>query len=398
MKSNTTEKYKYNDNYYEEKIISYKTYDETQLNKHVSYIKTRSITPETFKSRRFIEETTQKIEISTENKQDIPLYLIDEYQFEKKDTTSHVFHFRVNPYHKELKDELEKHNKNPLIETNIENIETKSNQSGKSANTNKQEEFSKTIKLTEFENKLMKDVTKFLLEKETKTVLVDIFKRDGKTGKVDLKLEEDGRINTHTVVLYKNENKILVIDPNSPTFSSHLANFKSDTYHALTIEVSYSPNEIYKIYSKPEKTYTGEKTHTGYAKDKWRDCIDIAVKLAFGLNDLSFQALDIVYKSSFVKFITNNDKLDCNIFYKKTEPFRSKQSSDFEIVKNTNSKIQELFTIKRDSIIKETNKFVPLIESIKFSLKTTEDILQANLVNINNDCEQKIVGLDNDYF
>ncbi len=86
----------------------------------------------------------------------------------------------------------------------------------------------------------------------------------------------------------------MIIDPNNSQFSAHLSNFRPEIFEAI-----YTPNNLYKIYSRPEGS------RTGFASDKFRDCIDIAVKLAFGLNiDTSnYESLLDLMKSQTVKFI-----------------------------------------------------------------------------------------------
>ncbi|MEK6869315.1 MAG: hypothetical protein AABX74_03745, partial [Nanoarchaeota archaeon] len=123
----------------------------------------------------------------------------------------------------------------------------------------------------------MKFAIDYLKLSEHKTILIDVFKRE-LTGNSKGLISDLQELDTHTVVLYNTGSKILVIDPSNPQFSSPLANFNK-----ALIEVSYSANDKYKIYQPPEKA--SEKGLIGKNVYQWRDCIDVAVKLAFGLNN-----------------------------------------------------------------------------------------------------------------
>ena len=98
-------------------------------------------------------------------------------------------------------------------------------------------------------------------------VLVDIFVRD-KDGNI---ATDNGLPETHTVALWKKGEQLVLIDPSNTKFSSELVSplQKLSSKKIETIQVTKS-----KIY-----------TH-GSEKHEVRDCVDIAVKIAFELNEL----------------------------------------------------------------------------------------------------------------
>lgn len=145
----------------------------------------------------------------------------------------------------------------------------------------------KYVTHTEVEKKVFKEAVEYLLADEShRTVLVDIFERDLVGG--ELKLRDNS---THTVVLYRNpkpdkdgKTQIVVIDPSNSEFSLHLSSELNDDIiqelgkgdlgkYPITIIAAL---ESYRIYN-----VSGVK---GRGSDQFRDCVDIAVKIAFYLN------------------------------------------------------------------------------------------------------------------
>lgn len=112
--------------------------------------------------------------------------------------------------------------------------------------------------------------------------LVDIVVRTVTDDKSSLVFPDT--LKTHTVVLYKNpsvegrKHSVVVIDPNNFTFSFHLSN------KDLTDKISHDQLEKIIAFKTGKKIYDPEKNSTGFATDKFRDCIDIAVKLGFYLS------------------------------------------------------------------------------------------------------------------
>jgi len=326
--------------------------NEEYLKTHYQLVQKRSITPDTHKIK--------EVEIS-EN------YSIYKDKYEYKGNS--VIHFGINKQSELLAQEVFNHNKKPFVKDLLD-LETKSNIS---KNTNKYEEYSKTINLIGVEKELMQTAIDFLVNDKQKTVLVDVFERaKEKTGLIDI-------TKTHTVVLYNTGSKILVIDPNNPQFSSHLANFSGQ------IETTCTPNNLYKIYSRPDKT------ETGYAKELWRDCVDIAVKLAFGFNTDSqiYTSIDEIMKSKVVNLITNNKDID-QISINNKSIIRLKQASDFESILKCNKELIDYnFILKNKS-----EEAFKIYKAAQLKIKNDYDCL---IQEHETEYEQKLIGLQNEY-
>ena len=177
-------------------------------------------------------------------------------------------------------------------------------------------------------------------------------------------------------------NKILVLDPNNPMFSSHLSKYQDTLY---TIETLCNTDPKLKIYSRPEKTITG------YDKTKYRDCIDIAVKIAFVLNNSgsSYKNLEDIMNSQVIKLITNNSNIDELIFTNR-DLIRPKQSSNFEKVIDCNQKMTVYSTIeklKREKALED------------FTIQTNE--IKVNYANIISKIDEEhtvsVVGMVDNY-
>ena len=185
-----------------------------------------------------------------------------------------------------------------------------------------------------------------LLESKGKTVLVDIFARENGA----IKVLKDSIPETHTIVLYKNppsidkKHEILVIDPSNFLFSSHLSNLNGTTKHELLNKIT-TIHKTLQIY-KPISDYTGPNP------DQYRDCIDIAVKIAFGLDREKDQAisLDNMKDSQTVKIISNNQTINKSM----PDDMHTKQfvKAPLRIQQKSNINIGESF-FKFSKIIKE---------------------------------------------
>lgn len=278
-------------------------------------------------------------------------FYVDEYQY--KDNS--VICFGINKYCNGLKEELNIHN-SKQIDFSGKKLETLSNISQET----KYKEFSSLIQLTTLEQEVLSYAITYLKGNSVKTALVDLFPRGTKPsdkGMINVP-KDDEPVDTHTVVLYNTGKKILIIDPNNPQFSAHLANFKPEI-----LEATYTPNDKYKIYSRPE----GFKT--GFAPDKFRDCIDIAVKLAFGLNNEKsiYKNIDEVVKSEIVLWVTNNDKIDNTIFYSKIIAVREKQKSDIEQIVKFNINQQKLNSSHKEVKLKKYIEYQDALKELKIS-------------------------------
>ena len=114
-------------------------------------------------------------------------------------------------------------------------------------------------------------------------VVVDIFARE--QGKI--KTTQVGLPETHTVVLWKKEpSTIVLIDPSHTKFSQHIDSLIIGNY---SIMQSISGGDI---------VYSTQRKETGYSpyeeqNPKPRDCIDIAVKIAFEINEQQKESTNI---------------------------------------------------------------------------------------------------------
>jgi hypothetical protein len=165
-----------------------------------------------------------------------------------------------------------------------------------------------------------------------KTVLIDIFARDEKTSVI--KLEDNGAPKVHTVVLYlqqdRDRDQVLVIDPSNSEFSKHLAGNSDLIFlphtRILPREVLVPPTQV-KIYSPPSGVETGLKPHEP------RNCTDIAVKLAFGLNKHAGN-IDIkdLASLSAIQQVGNNESVNKSLFFEPIEAIaRIRQASNDDL-------------------------------------------------------------------
>lgn len=381
---------KYNDTHVNK--IRGRTTEEQYL-KHITEISKRSITPDTHKSRTLVVDEKEFVNFKLLDKQEIITkevsldieenlmtqkeeldhqFYVDEYQY-KGSKTSNVLHFGINIFYNNLEERLFIHDKivkAEFLKTNkkiVAGSELGSviNQE-KVLKANEYKEDSKKL-LTDFEKDIFKQASNYLNSSpETHTVLIDIFARHDKEGvynenharqgekyaKGDIKITLEGYRETHTVVLYKQGDKYLVIDPSNPTFSTILVGVDDQ------IRVCFNSKlQIYKPLSE-----------TGAERGDWRDCVDIAVKLAFNINinppqiklqntnqaEIYFETID--YESlrniSSVKEITNQQTV-----YKQLPTaleknvWRIKQSSDiieqkkmtvvFKVLNNAYAQIED---------------------------------------------------------
>ena len=318
---------------------------------------------------------------------------IKKYQY-KNSETSKVLRFGINSLDKNLKDWIEKEY-NPSIKkeqiiqvSDVASVLSKSIKKG----TELEEFAKKDNKFQEFKLKADKQITSieksiiqqgidYLNVAETKTVLVDIFARNAKDGSI--KYTKDGDIETHTVVLYKQNNQYLIIDPSNAEFSAILIGANDN------IRVCFSKN--FQVYQPVEKAE--EQGLLGSKSNQWRDCVDIAVKLSFNLNKNNqnieleaFNKSEVIKTDSLksnisVQEITNNpDVLNKIPEELKYYPVRVKQSSEL-----TNQKmITETLKVfsyqysKVEKLIKDTglnyiNKKVEQIKDNYFETNYTTD-------------------------
>lgn len=178
------------------------------------------------------------------------------------------------------------------------------------------------------------------------SVLVDIIARSGE----GLSVDRRGVFETHTVVLYKNpanaagQHSITVIDPSNFAYSAHLGNpdIIGDATEHSAPKVAHTlfarsedglpmiviiPNAKVKIY-QPKKA-------TGLMHEQYRDCVDVAVKLALGFDvaeEASIVSVDELTANVVVQSIANT-AIDTHYPTRIKCPVRIKQASDPQIVK-----------------------------------------------------------------
>lgn len=268
------------------------------------------------------------------------------YQYKGNAITRFGINLHSETFFKKLQEELLNYNKE--LKFKLDQAEEKiSNISGV---TNYQNFAPKYIEITGIEKTILDSAKDYIFNQGQKLVLIDILPRetskDKKTG------EPAGRINlesldTHTVLLYRTvEDKLLVIDPNNPMFSAHL-----NKYPNITTLCSTATE--HKIYSRPTKS------ETGFSPEKFRDCIDIAVKLGLFLNKdgNEYKEIEEVMTSDAVKFITNNPLLQ-NFKFSLDNLIRLKQSSDIDQVVLCNKKMHQISNkiVQEDSRYEEAQK------------------------------------------
>ena len=202
-------------------------------------------------------------------------------------------------------------------------------------------------------------------------VVVDIFARE--QGKI--KTTQTGLPETHTVVLWKKiEQEIVLIDPNNTRFSQHI----KEAYYKLTnTDISILNIENGVIYSTNSKP-------TGYSKYseetvKPRDCIDIAVKIAFEINEqqLKFTQFQQIEKNVCSQ-ISNNTPPNISLTKSLNTTFiRELQSTSHQIRSSTNTSLsqdrQDIETLAKSINLKieDGNKSISFI-----TLKTSLNIFK----------------------
>lgn len=111
-------------------------------------------------------------------------------------------------------------------------------------------------------------------------ILVDIFDRS-------TNVINNGHNQTHTIALWKsNDNEIILIDPSMKLYSDHLLPDLNKLVSSNNLKIKvFAVDQMYGV-----SIYPANNRVTGYsnyedANPKPRDCIDIAVKIAFELNE-----------------------------------------------------------------------------------------------------------------
>lgn len=174
-------------------------------------------------------------------------------------------------------------------------------------------------------------------------VLLDIFDRS--SGVINY-----GNNQTHTIALWKKkDNELVLIDPSQKSYSEHLlAPIKSDfgkTINTLVCTTLYGV-AVYKNNETP-----------GYDdyfvnKPKPRDCIDIAVKIAFELNEQQKNSPNLLnIENNMLAQISNDSKNAEHLTKFKNVVIRELQSSSFETRNIAQKTLNSLHNSLMDDIV-----------------------------------------------
>lgn len=254
------------------------------------------------------------------------------------------------------------YNKLSLIKTQDSQIGSK-----KSNKSNKEDQ--PDILLHPLEVKLIQDAIMSLKLGEQKTTLIDIFAR---TDKEDINIDsKTGIPETHTIVLYKNsENEYVIIDPSNSTFSRHIALRSNNELIDGTVRIIAPEKEI-KIYAPVNKDKIGPNP------DQYRDCIDIAVKLAFGLNKYTDNINPAkLAELSVIQEITNQTVIN-ETFEQNGGVVRIRQASE-DNVRYFSKKLIDKFN-QQLKIVLQYKKAVDTITEKENIEKLEDNIMQRNI-------------------
>ncbi len=183
------------------------------------------------------------------------------------------------------------------------------------------------------EKALITKAITFLVSSTSATAVVDIFER---TNGVAVNVDASGHPITHSVVLYANGVSVCAIDPSNFLFSSHL---KNTDFNGNLSAAGLPPIET--IHKKLQIYIPDKAIGEGYAFDRYRDCSDIAVKIALGLNRnplTGFDNASIRSHPVIVSISNNADEIDKSIIDDEISA-RVKQASSFS-AQDTFSKLQ----------------------------------------------------------
>lgn len=270
-----------------------------------------------FQSIRITDEIAQKEALSYE----------DNYSNDQGDS---VIRYGINTT-KELSHIAKEYNRgleflNPKVILEDPSVSSGKKKGAKSNQSNKDEQANITLHPLEVIN-LQNAINYLSTKEENKTVLIDIFARDPQTGMI--KWQEDNPLlpETHTVVLFKNsEKQLVVIDPSNSSFSKHLS---TNTKMLISDDIQILvPQKEVRIYEQDKKIGTGSEPY------KYRDCIDIAVKIAFGLSKIEKVDQDKIGFLEVIQEVTNQEDVNKNLFFSKQDSIaRIRQASNDEVRK-----------------------------------------------------------------
>lgn len=280
---------------------------------------------------------------------------------------------------------------NNLKNVNEKNSKPKSNKSNDQAILN----YDNFKILHPLETLLFKEAVGFMLAKKTKSILIDIFERDKKDGSIEI---EKDKSKTHTVILCRedfNNSNFLIIDPSNSEFSKHFGLLGVNNILSMELEkeinIFVSPVN-YKIYEQ------NKEIGTGYAFNKFRDCVDIAFKLAkkfnllkdqkisFNINEKENNVFNEKEANLIVKAITNNidyddgiDKALCETKFLKY-PLRGKQLNDEKLGQKLYEQENKVFKVLNEKVKNLKLSILPktqAIEEMNYILNNIKDTSQT---------------------
>lgn len=294
-----------------------------------------SITPSTHKSRKNLDfamlQTTQgsvnSLDIITGNE-----FFIDRFSYDN--TKSEVLRYGIDSSSIKVDTSVSITSNEAMVLGEKINFSTPSSIASKSGASKDKQAASKKIKHHNLEKLVFKEAVNYLLnDTHTNTILVHIFERDEDSL---IKLNTSNQIKTHTVLLYKNpevhgKHEILVIDPNNPTFSLHLSNDDMKK----SIEVHPKLDSIKTTTKLKEQIYKAGGTQ-GSNAEQFRDCLDIAVKLAFGLKSAHQLDVDEISQYPVIKALSNNAAINESLPFSASKgfvknSFRAQHKSNIEV-------------------------------------------------------------------
>lgn len=236
-----------------------------------------------------------------------------------------------------------------LLPSNIDAAETSHSHNSSSTQTNTEMPTTQKI-LCPAELFVIRKALSSLAEVDKGVVLVDIFGRDTHGNiKLDLKREDNAEV--HTVVLYKESTKVTVLDPINGGASRHVVLDINEILCQADVYLSLSSlNKLQKFYQRPKEK------KTGMANDNFRDCVDIAYKLATIIQNLGFPATPTETKG-FTNWnpllqITNNPTYHYHLSNEfKTYAIRARQSSDDAVRDNFNTQVERLYDLEQKGTV-----------------------------------------------
>lgn len=154
------------------------------------------------------------------------------------------------------------------------------------------------------ENRAFDAALKEISSSQYKTVLVDVFRREEvEKGKGKFVITKDPKTNcpeTHTVCLWKkSDNTVVVIDPSNSVLTDYLPKPLEPLAKSYNVTIEIQRYVGYNDKSKDDKFYAPSLiAPVGTKDDESRDCVDIAVKIAFVINEVITSAAYISIQQS----------------------------------------------------------------------------------------------------